>query len=289
MKFLWISTLIWAFSFNLIGNCLTGVVDVYFSASARNLLAFLIFLPFMRLKKINQKLALKLMTAGAAQLGFMFIFLYISFSHLQVAEVLMYTIFTPIYVSLLNDLFDQKFRSKFFLTSFISVIGAGVIKYTMMQENFLSGFLIVQLSNFCFAFGQVYYKRIALDEKNKNLSELKHHEIIGWFYSGAVIVSATAFFILGDMAKIPQNQTQWFALLWLGIAASGIGYYLWNRGVTLVDNGTMAIMNNALIPAGLVINFFFNKGEINYSRLIAGAALIIISLALNNYFVSLKK
>jgi len=51
----------------------------------------------------------------------------------------------------------------------------------------------------------------------------------------------------------------------------------------------MAIMNNALIPAGLVINFFFNKGEINYSRLIAGAALIIISLALNNYFVSLKK
>lgn len=252
MKFLWISTLIWAFSFNLIGNCLTGVVDVYFSASTRNLLAFLIFLPFMRLKKINQKLALKLMTAGAAQLGFMFIFLYISFSHLQVAEVLMYTIFTPIYVSLLNDLFDRKFRSKFFLTSFISVIGAGVIKYTMMQENFLSGFLIVQLSNFCFAFGQVYYKRIAQDENNK-------------------------------------NQTQWFALLWLGIAASGIGYYLWNRGVTLVDNGTMAIMNNALIPAGLVINFFFNKGEINYSRLIAGAALIIISLALNNYFVSLKK
>lgn len=289
MKYLWISTLIWAFSFNLIGNYLTGVVDVYFSASARNLLALLIFLPFMQFKKINKGLALKLMTAGASQLGFMFIFLYISFSHLQVAEVLMYTIFTPIYVSLLNDLFDRKFRSKFFLTAFISVIGAGIIKYTMMQENFLTGFLIIQLSNLSFAFGQVYYKKIAQDENNKNLAELKHHEIFGWFYFGAVIISTTAFFTLGDINKLPQTQTQWFALLWLGIAASGIGYYLWNKGVTLVDNGTMAIMNNALIPAGLVIDFFFNNQQINYSRLIAGAVFILVSLVLNSYFVAEKK
>jgi len=78
-------------------------------------------------------------------------------------------------------------------------------------------------------------------------------------------------------------------LLWLGVAASGIGYYLWNKGVTRVDSGTMAIMNNALIPAGLVIDFFFNNQQINYSRLIAGAALILVSLVLNSYFVAEKK
>jgi drug/metabolite transporter (DMT)-like permease len=33
-------------------------------------------------------------------------------------------------------------------------------------------------------------------------------------------------------------------LVWLGVVASGLGYFMWNYGATQVDAGTLGIMNN---------------------------------------------
>ena len=38
---------------------------------------------------------------------------------------------------------------------------------------------------------------------------------------------------------------QWSVLVWLGVVASGLGYFMWNYGATQVDAGTLGIMNNA--------------------------------------------
>ncbi len=38
----------------------------------------------------------------------------------------------------------------------------------------------------------------------------------------------------------------------LGVVASGLGYFMWNYGATRVDAGTLGIMNNVHVPAGLL-------------------------------------
>ena len=72
-----------------------------------------------------------------------------------------------------------------------------------------------------------------------------------------------------DSITYPKSLTQWLLVLWLGAIASGLGYYLWNRGSVLVSNGTLAVMNNLVIPFGLFIEIlFFSKSIIgaNYSN-----------------------
>ncbi len=62
-------TLLWSFSFSLIGVYLAGQVDAYFSVLTRIVLASLVFLPFLRRRWLRPDLVAKLMALGATQLG----------------------------------------------------------------------------------------------------------------------------------------------------------------------------------------------------------------------------
>jgi drug/metabolite transporter (DMT)-like permease len=103
LGFLWIATLIWAFSFSLIGVYLSGTVDSYFAVLTRTLLASLVFLPVTSFSRVSLALATRLMMLGGVQLGIMYLCLYQSFAYLSVPEVVLFTIFTPIYITLQND------------------------------------------------------------------------------------------------------------------------------------------------------------------------------------------
>ena len=72
-------TLLWSFSFSLIGVYLAGQVDAYFSVLTRIVLASLVFLPFLRRRWLRPDLVAKLMALGAIQLGIMYLFYYHSF------------------------------------------------------------------------------------------------------------------------------------------------------------------------------------------------------------------
>jgi drug/metabolite transporter (DMT)-like permease len=73
----------------------------------------------------------------------------------------------------------------------------------------------------------------------------------------------------------------WGVLLWLGVVASGLGYYFWNQGALKVSAGTLAIMNNALIPAGLVVNLMLWHKDVHYGRLALGGVVIGFALWLS--------
>ena len=275
MGYLLAVTLLWAFSFSLIGVYLAGQVDAWFSVLMRIALATLVFLPFLKLKKTPKALALKLMLIGAVQLGVMYSFYYHSFLYLSVPEVLLFTVMTPIYITLLNDALEKHFNPRFFLIAIIAVCGALAIRYESINSNFLVGLLLVQAANMCFATGQVTYKHLMIDSK------LDHKTVFGWFFIGAFIVASVCYVLFGNSDKLPSTPTQWGVLIYLGIVASGLGYFGWNKGATLVNVGTLAAMNNLLIPAGIVVNVLIWNTEADIPRLSIGAGIIFAALLLN--------
>ena len=95
-------TLLWAFSFSLIGVYLSGQVDSSFAVLVRITLALAVFAPMTRLRGIGWWPVLGLMAVGAVELGLMYFFFYQSFTLLSVPEVLLFTIFAPVYITLIG-------------------------------------------------------------------------------------------------------------------------------------------------------------------------------------------
>jgi carboxylate/amino acid/amine transporter len=283
MKYLFGVTIIWAFSFSLIGVYLSGHVDPWFSVLMRIGIATLMFLPFLKLKGIKPKTILSLIGVGSVQLGFMYCFYFQSFRFLTVPEVLLFSVFTPLYITLLNDMLSKRFHKEFLLTALIAVLAAVYIQYSSISENVFLGFLITQGANLCFALGQVAYKYLL--KSTPELENKPKHTIFGLFFIGAFLVALVAFFIFGSTEKMPTTSVQWGILIYLGAVASGAGYFFWNKGVVMVNTGSLAIMNNALIPLGLIVNLVIWNKEADIMKILIGGSLIFASLALNEYLI----
>lgn len=192
--------------------------------------------------------------------------------------MLLFTIFTPLYVSLIDDALKQRFSPAPLLATAIAVVGAGVIRYNDLSSDFITGFLLLQVANLAFAAGQVGYANLM---QRYSDVELPAWRSFGYFYLGAVIVVAPTFLLLGNPDKLPATAEQWGVLLWLGVAASGLGLYLWNRGACMVDAGTLGIMNNALVPAGLIVNLLIWNRDADLAMLALGGGIIVFSLWVN--------
>ncbi|MFC3103021.1 EamA family transporter [Salinisphaera aquimarina] len=270
-------TLLWAFSYSLIGVYLSGTVDSYFAVLTRITLASLLFLPVLRWRGLAPRWIAALMAVGAVELGLMYTFFYQSFLWLSVPEVLLFTIFTPIYVTLIEDLLQARFNPIYLLTALGAVAGAAVIRYDGVGHGIWTGFAIVQGANLCFAAGQVAYRHVAPHLPD----DVPSWRVFGWFFLGAWPLAAALFLWRGDWQALPSTTQQWGVLLWLGLAASGAGYFLWNRGATQVDAGALAIMNNALIPAGLLVNLLIWNRDADVVRLALGAVIIVTVLVIN--------
>lgn len=273
MRYLVAVTLLWAFSFSLIGVYLAGQVDPYFAVVSRIVLALLVFIPLLVRYRGSTSQACTMAMLGAVQLGLMYIFYYQSFLLLSVPQVLVFTIFTPIYITLLYDALSKRFNPKFLMAACLAVLAAAVMRDGVAAPDYWLGFAVVQGANFCFAAGQVGYKRLRQSRLQQNTAA---HDF-GWFYVGALLVALPAWLALGE-AQYPDNTVQWLVILWLGIVASGGGYFWWNKGAAQVSSGTLAVMNNALIPAGLVVNLLIWSRDADLLRLFAGMAILAFSL-----------
>ncbi|MGO1342956.1 carboxylate/amino acid/amine transporter [Chromohalobacter japonicus] len=273
-------TMLWAFSFSLIGVYLSGQVDSYFAVLTRIGLAALVFLFWLRPRRMPLGHVLGLMAIGAVQLGAMYIGFYQSFLLLSVPEVLLFTIFTPLYITLIDDILKGRFTPFYLLTATLAVLGAAVIRYADISDTYWAGFLVVQSSNLCFAVGQVAYRHLA----PRLPREVAHRHVFGWFYLGALCVALPAFWLFGDITALPTTSLQWGVLIWLGVVASGLGYFLWNKGACRVDAGTLAIMNNALVPAGLLVNLLIWNRDADVPRLALGGGILLASLLINTWW-----
>jgi drug/metabolite transporter (DMT)-like permease len=279
MAYLLIVSLIWAFSFGLIKGNLAGV-DSNFVGFARMLISFLIFLPFLKFKKIDGKLALKLSLTGMLQFGIMYLTYLAAFRTLQAYEVALFTIFTPIFVTLIDDFFAKKFNLFHLAMVLITVAGTWIIEGGHVQTaGFISGFLLVQASNLCYAFGQIYYRRVMAQTEG-----LKDSDVFGYMYLGALVVTALATAVLVPLSSITLNTKQIWTLLYLGAVASGISFFLWNIGARKVNAGTLAIFNDLKIPLAVLVSLLVFGEKTDVPALLIGGAIIVAALALNEYY-----
>ncbi len=278
MIWLCLVTLGWAFSFSLIAVYLSGQVDDAISVFIRVALALLLFLPlWLRLKSGERpalKTALGLMGIGAVQIGLMYLFLFKSYAYLSVPALLLFTIFTPLYVTLIDELISghRRLPARFWASAALAVAGAAIIRYQYPEAASLTGFLLVQAANLCFAFGQVAYKRLPQG------STVNQVQTFGLFFLGATIVSGVVMLFTADFSALPQSRVQWLVLLWLGVGASGLGYLGWNLGARRVSTGELAAMNNLLIPAGILVNVLIWGRDTDWLRLVLGGLVIVAAV-----------
>ena len=271
MLFLLLASIIWAFSFGLIGRTLAlNGVPSDILACARLLLAACVFLPFLRRLPLRQVGILLLI--GGVQFGLMYLGYNESFVYLQPHEVALLTVFTPIYVTWLEDLRMRRISWLALLAALQAALGAALILWP--KQGFSApwmGFLLIQLSNFCFAVGQLAYRVWA-----RGTDRPADHEVMGWLYLGGVLATLPfAASTVFEQGMVVLSLHQWFAVVYLGVIASGVGFFLWNAGARRSSTGSLAVMNNLKIPLAAVVTLVFFGGEVEWVHLVSGGLLFM--------------
>ncbi|MEI6614533.1 MAG: EamA family transporter [Chrysiogenales bacterium] len=277
MVFLLVASLVWAFSFGLIKKYLGGL-DASFVAFIRLALAFLLFLPLLKPRKISLSLTVKLVLLGAVQFGLMYVFYIQSFRFLAAHQVALFTIFTPLYVVAADDLWEKRFRPLHFWTALLAVVGTAVIVYSELgASNLLSGFVLVQASNLCFAFGQILYRHLAPLQK-----DWENRDGFAWLYLGGTAAAMLAMLIFSPTPDLKLSGSQLLVLLYMGLLASGVGFFLWNVGAIRVEIGTLAVFNNVKVPLAVLVSLLFFKEHADWLRLLSGGGIIALAIWLNS-------
>lgn len=277
-------SLIWAFSFGIIGNTLKGV-DPYYLAAARLALAGLVFLPWWRTRACGPRTALAAAGIGAIQYGLMYLALFVAYRFLQSHEVAFFTVFTPLYVALIHDAWARRFHPLFLGTATLAVAGTAIVKWgELRSERFWLGFGLMQASNLCFAFGQVAYRRL-----RRSCPAARDRDIFAALYAGGLAVAFVAWAGVAGGAAPALDGRSAAAVLYLGVIASGLAFFLWNVGATRVNAGALAIFNNLKIPLAVAVSLLVFGERTSLPRLLIGGALCLAALALNEAFARREK
>ena len=83
-------------------------------------------------------------------------------------------------------------------------------------------------------------------------------------------------------ASLHLTTPQMIVLIYLGIVASGVGFFLWNVGARRTNVGALAIFNNAKIPLGILASALIFQDKMLWRNLLVGGAIIAASLLLNH-------
>ena len=274
MGYLLFVTLIQAFSFSLIGEYLAGHVDSYFAVLVRVVLAGLVFIPLTRWRQVEPGFMRGMLLIGALQFGITYVCLYLSFRVLTVPEVLLFTILTPLHVTLIEDAINRRFNPWALVAALVAVMGAAVIRFDTISPEFFKGFLLLQLGNFTYAAGQVMYRHLVA----RYPSDFPHYRRFGYFYLGALAVVLPAFVLFGKADFWPEAPLQWGVLVFLGLVSTALGLYWWNKGACMVSGATLAVMNNVHVPVGLFFSLLIWNQHEPLGRLFLGGLVILIAV-----------
>ena len=272
MPLLFLTSLLWAFSFGLTKK-LAGLDGAFISA-ARLSLALLVLLPFLRLRGVPSRSAFRLIGIGAVQFGLMYLAYNESYRYLKSAEVALFTLTTPVLVTLIADALERTLRLRGLLAALLAVLGGAAIVFrSATLESTLLGIALVQVSNLAFGLGQVLYRRERIISP-----QAKDSQLFALLYLGGCAVVIPAAFYRTDFATLTVSSTQLGILAYLGVIASGLGFFLWNRGATQVSPAALAAMNNAKIPLAVAASLIVFGEQVDLIRLGISGVLMVLAV-----------
>lgn len=273
MIYLIIVSILWSFSFGIIKYGLSGVDSSYISF-IRSLIALLFFssISIYNIKKFA--LDLKLILIGALQFGFMYIFYIQSYAYLPAYLIATFTITTPIFVGLASKYIAHQSISK----NGIYAISLVIIGSFLMRVNFVNpfdywvGFLLIQFANLFFASGQILFK----EWKMKNDGTDILHNFSQMFLGATLITSL--FYLFSASGSNQLSSENLFALIFLGLISTGLGFLFWNLGLLKVNNDKLAVMNNLIIPIAILNSYFIFGEQIDSSTFVPGMICFYFAL-----------
>jgi drug/metabolite transporter (DMT)-like permease len=276
------ATLLWALSFGLIRHHLTGL-DPTFVAWARMLLALPVLLPFVRWRELScwpgppGQVAARLAGVGAVQYGLMYTGYIAAFGFAAAHEVALFTVTTPLYVSLIFDAYAGRVDARNLGLAGLAVVGAVILQPRgLAWSDAWVGFCLVQGSNVCFAWGQVAYRRL-----RRQAPAARDHAVFAWLYLGGLAVTTVTTTIAGGWTSAAQvSAGQGLVLVYLGVVASGLGFFLWNRGAVAAPAGALAVINNFKIPLAVVAALTIFGEQADLWRLCLGGGVMLAAAAL---------
>lgn len=272
MPFLILVSCIWAFSFGIIGNVLAPVPSAL-TCAIRMVLSLLVFLPFIR--PVPWRQAAGFMALGAVQFGGMYLAYIESFKTLASHQVSLLTITTPVWVALLEGCHTRRFAPALWGATLLATAGAACFAWQPggpAGTAPLIGVVLVQISNLCFALGQWLY-RGRMNTLATRGAAPADRVAFAWMYLGAAL--ATGLAALPHAAAVRGlTGGQWAALAYLGVAASGLCFFLWNLGARRVAVARLAVMNDLKIPLGVLASLVIFREAPDVPRLACGALLL---------------
>jgi len=275
MLYLLLASLAWAFSFGLIKDQLTAL-DPTAVVVLRLLCASLVFLPFLKLRQIRAAQACRLAAIGALQFGVMYILYLRAFAFLAAHEVVLFTIFTPVFVALIDTALERRWAWRHFGAALLALVGASLMLWhSLALSGIAVGFGLMQVSNLCFALGQLAWRR-----ERARAPQLSEASLFALLYLGALGASLAASLVTTDWTAFHPSAAQLGIIAYLGIVASGVGFFWWNLGACRVNAGTLAVMNNAKIPIGVCVSLVFFNEHANLTRLLLSGAVMLAAVAL---------
>lgn len=275
MIYLILTSLIWAFSYGLIKGNLAGL-SPDFLASARMAIPLLLFLPFFKPKNLNLKKILTYLLIGAVQYGLMYLLVIRAYAHLPAHQIILFTAFTPIYVTLIHDGLSRSFKPMHLAGAIVALLSVFALHIkTLGSGSSFTGFILVQLSDLCFAFGQVAYKLYKKEEKTNdvNLYALP-------FLGGLMITSISTTMFQGWGSLFILSWAQILLLIYLGAIASGLCFFWWNKASLAVNAGTLAVCNNLKIPLGILVCLTIFKESADIPALLISGLLMTLAIGL---------
>ncbi len=268
MLYLLLVSCVWAFSFGIIGHTLDPVPSPLICA-IRMCLSFLVFAPFF--KRTAPRDARFFMLLGAIQFGGMYLAYIQAFKHLASHQIALLTLTTPLWIAMLDGLRNRRFVPLLWAATGLATLGAVIFAWTPggFSRLSLQGVLLMQVSNLCFAFGQWTYRRRAQGANDP--------ANFFWMYLGALLITLPfAWQHLGAATNLTLKQIQ--ALLYLGLVASGLCFFLWNLGARRVSTARMAVMNDLKIPLGVLVSFYYYNETADLPRLLLGGLLLLAAI-----------
>lgn len=269
---LFFSSLLFSFSFGLIGRFLSDV-DPVMVAFVRLLVATICFSPFFRMRRMLRFDVVKLAAIGAVQYGLMYIVYIYAYRWLAGHEVALFTVTTPLYVSILYDLRLRQLHQRYLFAAVLAVLSGAVM--TGFPSSFgIKGVVLIQLSNLCFAFGQVEYKLLC--ERNRSIGNSVSHFAV--LYAGGALLTAFVAVAGGHWQGFRPSWPAIWVLFYLGAIPSALGFYFWNWGARLVLPGVLAAANNIKIPLAVVVSLVVFQEPVIWLRFVPGVAILLASV-----------